>query len=170
MSVGRGTDGLLHPPDGGLHDHHAAPDMVSISSEGVVSIPPYSTVNLDVTLPRSDYREARIQVHGPKAAVCAAPTSSGYEGLSLSATTVASEAICHGWRGVRGARQYTGRYAKLQGATILGDYIFDSNTSSSARYIAIQSAQIIAAVLRLVMVSRYGGSSWLWIRGKVTLL
>lgn len=24
------SDGMIHPPDGGLHDHHAAPDHVTI--------------------------------------------------------------------------------------------------------------------------------------------
>lgn len=170
MSVGRGTDGLLHPPDGGLHDHHAAPDMVIVNSQSVISIPPSSTANLDIILPRSDYRQVRVQVHGPKAAVYTSPSLNGYEGSAFTATTVALEAISHGWRGVGGGSQYTGDYSKLQGATNLSDYVFDNNVSLSAKYIAIQSAQIIGAILRFVMVSKFGGSSWVWIVGKVTLL
>jgi len=170
MSVGLGTDGLIHPPDGGLHDHHAAPTMVSISSLGVVSIPPGSTHDLDITLPRSDYQRAHVQVHGPKAAVYITPSSSGYEGHSLEVGMVTTDAVGHGARSVSANRQYNGSFSKLQGAAVLTDYVYDSNTGSSARYIAIQDCWIIGAVLRLRMHNQFGGSAFIWIRGKADLL
>lgn len=169
MAKAWGTDGLIHPPDGGLHDHHAAPNSVTISSEGVVSIPPGSTHNLDISLPRSDYIKAYVQVHGPKAAVYVTPSSSGYEGWTLELTTSSGQAIAHGARGVGGLNQYNGSYSAFMGSTVLTDYVFDSLTGSQ-KYIAVQSGVIISNVLRLVMHNRFGGSAFLWIRGKARLM
>lgn len=162
------TDGLVHPTDGGPHDHHAAPDHVSIL-DTATSIPPGSTANVDTTLPRSDYQLARIAVHGPKSAVYASPSSSGYEGAYVQATTVAAEAYGASARDAGASKQYGGHWSKQAGALILSEYVFDSNTSLSARYIAIQDAQIIGAVLRLIMVNSFGGSATVWIKGAAIL-
>lgn len=169
MTVGRGTDGLLHPPDGRAHDHHAAPAVATIDSRNLVSLPPGTTYDLDVALPRSDYRTAKTHVHGPKAAVYSSPTNSGYEGIVGDFTTSAGEAVSHGLRGAGGAKQYVGMYSKLQGAAYLSDSIFDNNVSSSALYIALREAWIVGAVLRMRFYNKFGGSATLWVLGRTVL-
>ena len=169
MKLVAATDGLVHPLDGGLHDHHAAPVHVLIN-DTTTSIPPGSTANVDITLPRSDYQLARITAHGPKAAVGLFTSNSGYEGAYIQATTVAAEAYGCSARDAGAFRQYGGHWAKQVGALILSEYVFDNNTALGSRYIAVQAAQIIGAILRLTMVNSFGGSATVWIKGGAMLL
>lgn len=164
MTITRGTDGLIHPPDGGLHDHHAAPAYVEIDDTST-SIPPGSTANVDITLPRSDYQIARILIHGPKVAIFAGPSK---EGSYIQATTSSSDGAGNCARDASG-RQYGGTWAKGAGNSILTDYVFDSNTSSSNRWIAVQDCYITGSTLRFVMKNRYGGSATVWMKGVAIL-
>jgi hypothetical protein len=169
VTVTQGTDGMMHPPDGGLHDHHAAPTQVTID-DTTTSIPPGSTANVDITLPRPDYQLARILIHGPKAAVGSIVGNSGYEGAFIMATTVASDASGCAARDAGALRMYGGHWSKQDGSSILTDYVFDSNTSLTSRYIAVQDAYITGSTLRLVMVNSFGGSATVWVKGIAVLL
>jgi len=164
-----GTDGLIHPPDGGAHDHHAAPDHVTISDIATV-ISAGSTANVDTTLPRSDYQIARVLVHGPKAAVGTLPGNAGYEGAFVLAALVSSDAMGHSARDAGAFRQYSGVWSKQASAAILSEYVFDSSTSLYNRYIAIQDAYITGSTLRLVMVNGHSSSATVWIKGGAILL
>lgn len=169
MTITRGTDGMAHPPDGGLHDHHAAPAQVTID-DTTTSIVPYGTANVDIVLPRSDYQLARILIHGPKSAVGTSTIYSGFEGAYIQATTATSDAMGYCGRDTGAFRQYGGCWSKQEGSSILTDYVFDNNTLLTARYIAVQDASIIGAVLRLVMKNSYGGSAFVWMKGAAVLL
>lgn len=169
MTITQGTDGMIHPPDAGLHDHHAAPTQVSIS-DTTTSIPPGSTVNVDVTLPRSDFQIARVLIFGPKAAVGSIVANSGYEGAYLQVTTDINDAMGYCARDIGAFRQYGGVWSKQEGSSILTDYVFDSNTGLSNRYIAVQDCYITGAVLRFVMKNRFGGSAFVWMKGAAVLL
>lgn len=162
------TDGRVHPVDGLPNDHHAAPDHVTIF-DTTTSIPPGSTANVNIALPRSDFQIARILVHGPKCAVGTTPVYAGYEGAYIQATTVASDAYGCSTRDAGAFRQYGGHWAKQVGSLILSEYVFDNNTALGSRYIAIKDAQIIGAVLRLTMVNSFGGSATVWIKGGALL-
>lgn len=169
MSDTVGTDGMIHPPDGGLHDHHAAPAQVSIDDTTTI-IPPSSTANIDITLPRSDYQLARILIHGPKSAVGTITGNSGFDGAFIVATTATSDAQGYCARDAGALRQYGGVWSKQEGSSILTDYVFDSNAALGNRYIAVQDASIIGATLRLVMTNSFGGSATVWMKGAAMLL
>lgn len=157
------TDGRLHE---GLvvteNDHHPRAASVNFSNTSQ-SLPPGTTYNLDITLPDGNFQVARVMMHGPK------QMSGGqwYEGAEIHATRDADEAIGQSWWDVSFKKVYAVTYSKQVLDSYLTEKIFDSNTSSSAKYIACTAAVLTGSVLRLTFQNYFGGSATLWVKGKV---
>ena len=158
------TDGRQHPTDGGPNDHHPRPISVSINNTSQ-SLPPGTDYNLDISLPHSGYKLARVQIMGAR------QVGSGLfnEVAELIATTDANEAMGRSVTIASFKKSYVATYSKQNGDAYLTDKIFDSNTGSTALYIAVTEAQIISSTLRITFHNYFGGSATLWVKGQALL-
>lgn len=137
--------------------------MVTINSTSQV-ITGGSSFALDVALASSAYRLARVQILGPHTSGGGVPR--WREGASVHATRSTSEAMGHSIRDAGSYRSYVVTYAKASSATNLSHKIFDNVTGSGYRYIALQDAQIVGAVLRLTFRNYDGAPRTLWVKGE----
>jgi hypothetical protein len=166
MRLTEQSDGLLHPPDLTPDDHHPAPTSVTIDNTSQ-SLPPGTSYNLDISLPHSNFQFARVQITGAKPLWIA-----GYwrEGAEILVTRSASEAMGHSIRETGSMyKVYAVTYSKPQGDAYLSHKIFDNNTGSSNRYIALLDAVITGSTLRLTFRNTFGGSATLWVKGQALL-
>jgi len=163
MRLTEQSDGLLHPADLTPDDHHPAPTSVTISNTSQ-SLPPGTTYNLDIALPHSNFQFARVQITGAKPMWVA-----GYwrEGAEILVTRNSSEAVGHSIRETGSIyKVYAATYSKQNSDAYLSHAIFDNNTASSSRYIALQDAVITGSTLRLTFKNLFGGSATLWVKGQ----
>lgn len=149
------------------HDHHGAPTLVEFSNTSQ-SLPPGTTYDLDVPLPSSNFKIATVQLSGPAASGGGSGTK-WRECASVHATEDTGDAMAHSVRTAGFKKVYAATYSKQVADSYLTHKVFDSNTSSSARYIALQDAQIIGSTLRLTFRNFFGGSATLWVKGSALL-
>lgn len=158
------TDGLSHDAlTVGVHDHHPRPTTITINNTSQ-SLPPGTTYDLDLTLPDSNYKRAKLILMGAWS-----PTGPQWrECCELVVTTDSGEAIGVSFRDAGSFKKtYAGTYSKQNGAANLSHKIFDSATGSySQRYIALQDAWITGSTLRLRFRNYFGGSATLWVKGQ----
>jgi hypothetical protein len=159
------TDGRIHPADGGVNDHHPRPVSVSINNT-TQSLPPGTSYNLDISLPHGGFKIARIQIMGAKAVGAA---GSFREGAEIVASTDADQAMAISTREAAVKKSYVATYSKQNGDAYLSHKIFDSNTGSTALYIAVTAAVIIGSTLRITFRNYFGGSATLWVKGQALL-
>lgn len=145
-------------------DHHAQPVRVTIDNTSQ-SITPGTDYNLDIPLGAIGFTFARVMLMGPK--------NSGFgsalwrECADVHVTATLADAIGHSIRDTGSTYKVYGvTYAKAVGATNLSHKIFDNNTASGSRYIALKDAQIIGSMLRLTFHNYFGGSATLWVKGE----
>lgn len=163
LTDGRSHDGLTVGP----HDHHARPVSVSILDK-TTSLPPGTTFDLDVALPAGDYQFAQVHLEGPKVSD-GGSSSLWREAAEVLVTRDAGEAASHTIRFSGLKQTYACAYQKQVGDSYLSHKIFDSNTGSSNRYIALQDAVITGSTLRLTFRNFFGGSATLWVQGQAIL-
>jgi len=164
MRTQQDTDGRSHDAlTVTVDDHHAAPRSVSFSNV-TQSLPPGTTWDLDVTLPSSALKVARVQLMGPATSGGGSGTGKWRECASVHATTSSAEAMGHSVRTPGFKRSYCATYAKSQGDAQLSQKIFDSGGN-----VSLQDAWIVGAVLRLRFRNHFGGSSTLWVKGSALL-
>jgi len=158
------TDGLEHEAlEVTPHDHHSRPTTVSINNT-TQSLPPGTTYDLDITLPNANYVRAKILITG--AAIAGGGSGAlQRECAELVATTDSAEAIAYSVRTSGFKKVYCSTYSKQNGDSYLTHKIFDNNTGSSNRYIALQDAWITGSILRLRFYNFFGGSATLWVKG-----
>lgn len=153
---GRSHDALTTTP----HDHHGAPSLVSFSNTNQ-SLPPGTTFDLDVTLPASSFKVARVQLMGPN-------TSGGggvwRECASVHATTSSSEAMAHSVITAGFKQSYCATYAKIAGDAQLSQKVFDSGNN-----VSLEDAWITGSTLRLRFRNHFGGSATLSVKGSALL-
>jgi len=147
-----------------VDDHHPAPNYVSFS-DTTTSLPPGTSFNLDVTLPHSDFRLARVYLEGP--AISGGGSATKWRECAIVyVTTTLSDAIGHSVRNTGSIyKSYVVTYAKAVGVTNLTHKIFDTVTNPGSRYIALKDAQIIGSTLRLTFQNYFGGSATLSVKG-----
>jgi len=159
------TDGLRHDSlDVGPHDHHGRPASVGFSDTST-SLPPGTDFDLDVTLPAGDYTFAKVILLGPTVSD-GGSSSLWKESAIVLVTRSASEAMSESLRYASFKKTYVARYSKNVGDSYLSHKIFDSNTSHSARYIALKDAVLTGSVLRLTFHNFFGGSAFLSVKGQ----
>jgi len=158
---GRSHDGMSRGP----HDHHPQPVSFPISSEGVVSLPPGTTYDLEIALPAAGFQFATIHLEGPRRI---SPGSTTWrESAQLFVTRNSAEASSKVTiREAAFKKTYHGSYQKQAGNSYLTHKIFDSNTSTSARYIAVQDSWINDTHVVIRFRNFFGGSAFLWCRGQ----
>lgn len=163
MRASQDTDGRSHDAlTVTANDHHAAPVLVSFSNT-TQSLPTGTTWDLDVTLPVSTLKVARVQAMGPN--VSGAGSGSVWrEHSAVHVTTSSSEAMGHSVTTPGFKRSYCATYAKSQGSARLSHKVF-----SSSRQISLQDAWITGSTLRLRFRNHAGGSSTLWVKGSALL-
>lgn len=161
---GRSHDALTVTAD----DHHPAPASVSFSNTSQ-SLPPGTAYNLDVALPHAGFQAAKVYLEGP--AIAGGGTATKWrECAQVHVTTDSADAIGHSTRDSGSIyKTYVVTYSKALGVTNLTHKIFDSVVASGSRYIALQDAQIIGAVLRLTFRNYFGGSATLSVKGHAVL-
>lgn len=162
------VDGIEHAGlDITPYDHHPPPATVSISNT-TQSLPPGTSYNLDISLPRKDFVFARIMLKGPRQMFGLGTT--GYEGADIVATTSAGDAFGESVRDTGLMTQtYSAMYTKYDGSVSLTMRIFDNATGSTQMYISLEDAVIIEDILRLTFKNYYGGSATLWVKGQALL-
>ena len=147
-------------------DHHPAPEAVTITSTGTVSLPPGTLYNLDITLANQGHNLAHVALMGPQPMT----GQSWREYAEITVTRSTGTAIGESHRDAGLARVYHATYHKSRAASYLSHKIFDSVLGASARYICLEDAVILdpggGDVLRLSFRNLYGGSSYLWVEGK----
>jgi len=157
------ADGRQHPDDGAADDHHPAPESVTINNT-TQSLPPGTSYNLDISLPHNDFQIARVQITGKKPMW---NTGQWREGAEIVVTRDASEAMGHSIRETGSMyKVYASTYSKQNSDAYLSHKIFDDNTGSSNRYIALRDALITGSTLRLTFRNTFGGSATLWVKGQ----
>lgn len=91
------------------------------------------------------------------------------ESAEVFVTRDAGEAASHTIRASSFKKVYACTYQKQVGDSYLSHKIFDSNTGSSNRYIALQDAVITGSTLRLTFRNFFGGSAFMWVQGQAIL-
>jgi hypothetical protein len=91
------------------------------------------------------------------------------ECAEIVATTDSAEAMGHSVREAGTRKVYASTYSKQNADAYLSHKIFDDNTGSGNRYIAVQDVAIVGAVLRITFRNFFGGSATLWVKGQALL-
>lgn len=155
------TDGLMHPSDGGINDHHPGTKAVTINNT-TQSLPPGTTYNLDTALGNSNFQLARVMIFGPK--VLFGSADLWKEGGEILVTRDISEAVGQSYRDAGTFKKvYSVSYSKFRSDSYLTQKIFDSGGN---RYIALQDAVLTGSDLRLTFKNFFGGSATLWVKGQ----
>ncbi|MGD9156785.1 MAG: hypothetical protein PVG39_00125 [Desulfobacteraceae bacterium] len=157
------TDGRVHPSDGGVNDHHAAPISVDFINT-TQSLPPGTSYNLDVSLGRDDFRFARVMIIGPNDS--AGLNSPWKECAELLVTRDSTKAMGHSISNAGQKKVYASTYSKQNSDSYLTHKIFNAGVGD---YIAVENAVLTGSVLRLTFRSFYGGSMTLNVRGQALL-
>jgi hypothetical protein len=163
MRIKQRTDGLNHPSDFTEDNHHAAPISIDFSNT-FQSLPPGTSYNLDVSLPRSDFRFARVMLMGPNSSD--GLSSLWKEGAELLVTRDQTEAIGHSFRNGGQKKVYASTYAKQNADAYLTHKIFNLG---GGNYIAVENALLTGSALRLTFKNHYGGSMTLNVKGQALL-
>lgn len=160
--------GKLHSTFRGINsdNHHSPPCSISIENTSQ-SLPPGTTYNLDISLPKIDFKLANVVIHGRRHMTPGG--LSWYEYADVMATSILLEARGQSVRDAGWKKVYSATYSKQNGNITLSHKIFDDNTNINYRYIALQDAQIIGNLLRLIFKNFHGGSATLWVKGQVIL-
>lgn len=165
MRLRQATSGRSHDAmtDVATDQHHPRPELVTIENTTQV-IAAGATYDLDISLSSALYRLARIQIQGPH--LTGGGGNLWREGASVHASRTAAEAQGHSTRDTgSNFKSYVVTYAKSAGASQLTHKIFDSVTGTGARYIALQDARIVGAVLRLTFRNFDASARTLWVKG-----
>lgn len=145
------------------NDHHPQPTTISINNT-TQSLPPGTTYDLDLTLPHSNFKFAKIIIMG----AWSPPGPAWRECAQVTVTTDSAEAIGTSIRDAGSFKKsYAATYSKQNGAANLSHKIFDSAVGSySQRYIALKDAWITGTTLRLRFQNYFGDSATLWVKGQ----
>lgn len=165
MRLEPATLGLSHPrlnlvnPD----DHHPDGESFTIDSQGVQSLPPGTTFDLDIALGTDQYNTARVIIQGEELVGPSGPL--WRVGAEVYATRDVNEAIAHSIREATPlpTRVYVATYAKQNGDAYLTHKVFNV---AGALYIALDDAVLTGSNLRLTFHNYFGGSAFLWVRGQ----